>query len=106
MGPSIMGPSISTTVLSKIRNIEIITAYREIEHVMNNCPSKEGRDYKQGGMGKGGTGRYGKHHKKKKIALDGTHGEDGGRNTGFTRNGPESGGEAQKRQAVKELAGN
>ena len=40
-------------------------------------------------MGKDGTGRYGKHRKKKKTTLDGTRGEDRGKKTGL-----ESGGEA------------
>jgi len=31
-----------------------------------------------------GTGRYEKHHKKKKTTLDGTRDEDGGRKTGYT----------------------
>ena len=53
----------------------------------------ERQDYKQGDTGKDGTGRYGKHHKKK-TTLDGTRGEDGGRKTGYTGRGLESGGEA------------
>src|SRR6218665_1339999 len=40
------------------------------------------RDKKQGRVGKDGTGRYGKHHKK--TTLDGTRGKDGGRKTGYT----------------------
>ena len=41
-----------------------------------------GHDYKQSGMGKDGTGRYGKYHKRKmKTTLDETLGEDGGRKT-------------------------
>ena len=44
-------------------------------------------------MGKDGTGGCGK-HRKKKTMLDGTHGEDGGRKTGCTGHGLESGGEA------------
>ena len=57
-------------------------------------------------MGKDGTGRYGKHHKKNQTTLDGTCGEDGGRMTGYTGHGLEFGGESYKRQTVKELAGN
>ena len=56
-------------------------------------------------MGKDGTVRHGKHHKKK-TTLDGTRGEDGGRETGSTGHGLQSGGEAYKRQTAKELAGN
>src|SRR6218665_1591754 len=39
--------------------------------------------YKQGGMGKDGTGRYRKHHKKKKTTFDRTRGENEWRNTGY-----------------------
>ena len=56
----------------------------------------ESQDYKQGGMGKDGTGRYGKHNNKKKTTLDETRGEDGGRKTDYrpTGYGLESGWEA------------
>jgi len=44
----------------------------------------EGQDYKQGNMGKDGTGRYGNHHKKKKTTFVGplSLGEDGERKSG------------------------
>jgi len=62
---------------------------------------QEGQDYKQTVWER--TGRYGKHHKNK-TTLDGTRGEDGGRKTGYTDHGLESGREAWKRQTAKELA--
>ena len=37
--------------------------------------------------------------------MDGTRGEDGRRKTGYTGHVLESGGEAQKRQTAKDLAG-
>ena len=49
----------------------------------------EGQHYKHGDME--GTGRYGKHHKKKKITLDGSRGEL--TKAGCTGHGLESGGE-------------
>src|SRR6218665_3404121 len=62
----------------------------------------EGQYYKQGGMGKDGTGRYGKHHRMKKTTLDETRecrGEDGERRATQVMDwSPDSEGEAHKRQ--------
>ena len=62
----------------------------------------EGQDYNQGDRRKDGTGRYGKHHKKKKkTTLDGTRGEDGGGKTSCTGHGLESRREVEKRTGRK-----
>ena len=66
----------------------------------------EGQGHKQGGLRMDGTGRYGKYHKKKKTAMDGTRGEDEVRKTDCTGHGLESGKEAKKRPTAKELAEN
>src|SRR6218665_1088611 len=71
-------------------------AQKNITHLL------EGQENKQGDMEKDGTGRYGKHHKKKTtLGGSGTRGEDGWTKTGCTGHGLES-----KRQTAKELAGN